>query len=303
MSRMWTLDCIFAGKYPVKTYKITKADIMGMRNHAHEYVQLWYVVKGTCRHLVDNIVYEMKRGYMLILPPNAIHNFECDDEELEILACDFMLELVTDSLQENIGENGYKLIRFVYLEAFISSLKKVTPCLIFEGVQRMEIEERLTKMLQIYSKEERFYEIELKAELLGLLVCIARGYDKMGKKEEKSLYKKAIQSCIAYVEEHYDEKFTVLKMAKYCAMSESYFTFFFKEVTGVSFIHYLNTYRIKKSKTLLIETDMSLEKIAEKIGFSDATYYARVFKKIEKITPQQYRNDKKEVNETEERQI
>lgn len=294
MSRMWTLDYIFAGKYPVKTYKVTRADIVGMTNHSHEYAQLWYVVKGTCRHLIDNNVYEMKRGYMLILPPNVVHNFECDDDELEILACDFMLELITDMLQESDGENGYKLIRFVYLESFISSLKKVTPCLKFEGVQKMEIEERLTRMLQIYSKEERFYEIELKAEILGLLVYIARNYEKMGKKEEKSLYKNAIKSCINYMEEHYDEKFTVLKMAKFCAMSESYFTFFFKEVTGVSFIHYLNTYRIKKSKSLLIETNLSLEQIAEKIGFSDATYFTRVFKKIEKVTPQQYRNNKKE---------
>ena len=37
----------------------------------------------------------------------------------------------------------------------------------------------------------------------------------------------------------------------------------------------------------------TLEKIAEKIGFSDATYFARVFKKLEKMTPQQYRNKKK----------
>ena len=293
MKDIWTADYIFKDKYPLKLYRIGKSDITGMRKHSHEYVQIWYIAKGTCRHLVDEMVYEMRAGTMLILPPYTGHYFECDDEELDILACDFMLEIVTEGLQRNIGENGYGLMRFAYLESFIASIEKVNPSLELDGVKKLRIEEYLTKMLNVYTKQDKFYEIELKSYLLKLLVTVARDYEKTDRKKEKSIYKNSIRSCIEYIETHYAEKFTVGDMAKFCAMSESYFIFFFKELTGVTFIQYLNTFRVEKSKTLLTETDFSLEEIAWQVGFYDVNYYNRVFKNIEKITPQQYRQREK----------
>lgn len=293
MMKVWTADLIFENKYPLKVYRVGKNDITGMTNHSHEYVQIWYIAKGTCRHLVDETVYEMQTGSMLILPPKTNHNFECDDEELDILACDFMLEIVTEGLQRDIGENGYQLMRFAYLDSFIASIEKVNPSLELDAVKKLRIEEYLTKMLQVYTKQDKFYEIELKSYLLKLLVTVARDYEKTDRKKEKSIYKNSIKSCIEYIETHYAEKFTTGDMAKFCAMSESYFMFFFKELIGVTFVQYLNAFRIEKSKKLLTETDFSLEKIACLVGFQDVNYYNRVFKKTEKITPQQYRQREK----------
>ncbi|WP_165972338.1 NAD(P)-dependent oxidoreductase [Paenibacillus piri] len=62
----------------------------------------------------------------------------------------------------------------------------------------------------------------------------------------------------------------------------------FKEVTGINFIDYVTDYRIKKSKDLLKNTSLRINEIAELVGYQP-TYFNRIFKKRESMTPGQYR--------------
>jgi len=73
-------------------------------------------------------------------------------------------------------------------------------------------------------------------------------------------------------------------------MNPSYLSYFFKEQTGENFIDYLNKVRIEKAKELLKDSSMSLSEIASQVGYSNAGYFNRIFKKIVGITPGQYRN-------------
>ncbi|MCR8630083.1 AraC family transcriptional regulator [Paenibacillus radicis (ex Xue et al. 2023)] len=62
----------------------------------------------------------------------------------------------------------------------------------------------------------------------------------------------------------------------------------FRQTVGVNFIDYLTNLRLEKSKELLISTDLKINDIAEQVGYQP-TYYNRIFKKHEDITPGQYR--------------
>lgn len=62
----------------------------------------------------------------------------------------------------------------------------------------------------------------------------------------------------------------------------------FKQVTGMNFIDYLTALRIDKAKELLSDSDMKVNEIAERIGFQPS-YFIRLFKKFENMTPGQYR--------------
>jgi len=63
----------------------------------------------------------------------------------------------------------------------------------------------------------------------------------------------------------------------------------FKQVTGISFKEYLNKVRIEEAKSLLEHTDYSIMEIAVACGYSDQSYFTKVFKKATGITPKQYR--------------
>ncbi|WP_282942795.1 AraC family transcriptional regulator [Paenibacillus sp. RC67] len=62
----------------------------------------------------------------------------------------------------------------------------------------------------------------------------------------------------------------------------------FRQIVGVNFIDYLTALRLEKSKELLVSTDMKINDIAEQVGYQP-TYYNRIFKKHENMTPGQYR--------------
>jgi AraC-like DNA-binding protein len=57
----------------------------------------------------------------------------------------------------------------------------------------------------------------------------------------------------------------------------------------MSFVQYLNYYRLSKAKKWLAETNETIEAIAKRAGIEDGAYFSRLFKKIEGVTPTEYR--------------
>jgi len=72
-------------------------------------------------------------------------------------------------------------------------------------------------------------------------------------------------------------------------MSESHFMSSFKQVTGLSFMKYLNQHRIQRAQALLAKTDRSIADISLDTGFCDQSYFGAVFRRLAGITPAAYR--------------
>ena len=102
-----------------------------------------------------------------------------------------------------------------------------------------------------------------------------------------------MEKAAQYMNEHFMEPLTLPMMAeKYC-MSDSYFSRRFKQVTGFGFKEYLNMVRIRYACELLILTDMSVTEISEACGYMDSNYFGDAFCKRIKMSPRQYRKEKK----------
>lgn len=99
-----------------------------------------------------------------------------------------------------------------------------------------------------------------------------------------------ISQVSEYIKEHYKEDIYLEKVAEHFNTSDKYLSRLFKETLGTGFHDYLATIRISKSKSLLLETNLSVTKIGELVGFSTHSTYFRVFKKYEGINPTQYRS-------------
>lgn len=73
-------------------------------------------------------------------------------------------------------------------------------------------------------------------------------------------------------------------------MNPVYLGQMFKKKYGVYFNDFLLQLRIGEAKKLLRQTDMKIYEVAEKAGFRNADYFVMQFKKIERMTPTEYRN-------------
>jgi AraC family transcriptional regulator len=98
-----------------------------------------------------------------------------------------------------------------------------------------------------------------------------------------------LRPLFRYLGENCEDAIQVQKAARICAMSESHFMSFFKQVTGSSFMKYLNHYRVARAQSLLTSSDESLASISQKVGFCDQSYFGIVFRKIVGTTPAIYR--------------
>jgi two-component system response regulator YesN len=100
-----------------------------------------------------------------------------------------------------------------------------------------------------------------------------------------------ISQIIEYINEHYKEDIYLEKLAEEFNTSDKYLSRLFKESLGTGFHDYLVSLRILNSKSLLLETDYSVTKVGEMVGFNTHSTFFRLFKKHEGINPTQYREN------------
>jgi AraC-like DNA-binding protein len=79
-------------------------------------------------------------------------------------------------------------------------------------------------------------------------------------------------------------------MAKLTGFSSSHFMRYFKEAFGVSFVTYLNDYRLSMAARLLLSTEDSVLDISQQVGFENLSHFNRQFKRKYSVTPSAYRN-------------
>lgn len=100
----------------------------------------------------------------------------------------------------------------------------------------------------------------------------------------------AIQKAIKFVDENYHQPITLEEVSEHVNLTSNYFSNIFKKMTGKSFVEYLASIRIQKSKELLMNLNLTIYQVAIEVGYSDSRYFSRVFKNAVGKTPTQYRN-------------
>ena len=93
-----------------------------------------------------------------------------------------------------------------------------------------------------------------------------------------------------YVAENFcDPNISLISVAHHVGMSPAHFSTVFSQAMGHSFISHLTALRIERAKTLLATTGMKLSDIAMEIGYNEPNYFSHVFRKVEGMTPKEYR--------------
>lgn len=100
----------------------------------------------------------------------------------------------------------------------------------------------------------------------------------------------AIRTRISdYLESRYMDDISLSDIAGELNYSDAYFSKVFKKCFNKGFIVYLTELRIEKSKILLEDIFVNIKDISAKVGFRDSNYYTKVFKRMEGLTPSEYR--------------
>lgn len=111
------------------------------------------------------------------------------------------------------------------------------------------------------------------------------------KESSSTNYSPYVHRAIKFIEDNYYKNISVSNLCLEFKINKPYFCNLFKKETGQTFVNFLNSYRIKRSKKLLKNLDFSMLDIAHRVGFNNQSYYCTTFKKFTGISPLKYREE------------
>lgn len=98
-----------------------------------------------------------------------------------------------------------------------------------------------------------------------------------------------VYPAVYYIYHHRREMVSMQAMANLCHLSPSYFSRLFSREVGENFTGFVNRIKVDWAKEMLRSTDTSISNVARSLGYRDTSYFIKVFKKYEGVTPQVYK--------------
>lgn len=99
-----------------------------------------------------------------------------------------------------------------------------------------------------------------------------------------------VRQAKAYIRENYASRLSLRDVADHCYVSQWHLSKLLNKHLGQTLYDLLNSVRIEKAKELLEDPSLRISEIAERVGYADAAHFSRVFKKLEGISANTYRN-------------
>lgn len=247
--------------------------------HFHRSYEIYYLLENEILYYINNKVYHVMPGSVIIVPPNTIHT--------------------TRSLNQLNRKRILINLPLRYIESFLEDdpniLKNLhKPPIHLTGTKKEKIESLFFSILEEFNSNSP-RKILIKSLLGQLLIELGE--------VSKENFKSDMASCddaatrrmldiVDYINLNYHKKITLESLSKMFFLNPTYISRSFKEKFNISFSDYLRTVRVKEACELLENSSLKLDKIAETTGFNDNSDLCRTFKAIMRITPSKYKSNR-----------
>lgn len=229
------------------------------------------------------------------------YGYNCDKRELVEVRNVGIMKDVEQAIRNRNREAAYAALN----EAFSLSFGKMPEektgiCgLCYQLIQTAKIQ--LSASAGISGRYRKLFDVtyeeltssataeELKTRAMDALEAV---FEAPEKKEEYG-YSKTVSACIQLIEKRYNENISLEDICQEVSVSKNYFCYLFKRETGISIWNYLTGIRLQHAKKLLEETDLKSYEIAFRVGYDNPSYFSKIFKKYENVSPNEYREGRK----------
>jgi AraC family transcriptional regulator, transcriptional activator of pobA len=248
--------------------------------HWHDHLEWIRITRGRFRLQIGSAFYDLREGEIAFVNKAEIHAAFPEEDNSELTAVVFNESLLRNSVLDNIEVQYIRplMLGDVQLPSFYTSEQNATS----------EILNCLDTLIHCYSRKNPGYELQVKGQLLctlGLAFGLVEVDYSHGR---ESSTKDIIRPLLVYLSNHYHEPLTVEEAARICCVTPNYLCHIFKKSTGRTLIEYINMLRIHEAGRLLQLREHSLQQVALQVGFTNHTYFGRVFRKFKNMSPSEY---------------
>lgn len=249
--------------------------------HWQDSAELIYIKDGEGLIQVDLETFTAKGGDIFIVMPGHLHGIRrWPGKTMQYENIIFDLDFV--------GSNTIDLCNQKYWQPLLNEKTSLPVYINCEHPLHPGLSRCLDESDRLCDQRPQGYELAVKGCLMVFFSLLFSSTGRTSVDNQKHTQK--LKEVFTYLEEHYDQKLTIEKMACYCGYSASHFMRWFKEMTGFGFNSYLIEYRLDKAAHELRTGTLTVLEISQKMGFDNLSNFNRLFKKKFEMTPSQFRS-------------
>lgn len=253
-----------------------------MTPHWHVEYEILHVECGTFMLTLNGEEIAMNKGDLGFFPSGVIHS------GYPKRGCVYKCLVFNMGLIENSSFSFDSIIRTIS-EDHIQIKKTIR----LEEYEKLEdIRRPVESIFAVAEFQTEISKLQLVADLLSLFSALYKEHMYIEPFPESGRSKRRIiqiKRSLELIHSSYSRQITLEEMAAAAGLSEKYFCSFFKKLINKTPVEYLNLFRIEQACSMMTDSDKSLMEISMDCGFTDYSYFSRVFAKVTGESPATYR--------------
>ena len=251
--------------------------------HTHDFGEIVFIINGTGVHVTKDGRYNLQRGDVFVVDGIQKHGF-IKTESLHLINILYCHKRFNELKIEFTGLPGFNVL-FV-LEP---NQRKIHD---FKSKLRLNDEQlnEIIPVLKIFIKEAHLAlpwgNTVLESFFKAIVVETCRFYSNNKNNKAKKLFK--IEKALHYISDNIGKHITLNELAEIAELNIQTFRILFEKATGHKPFSYIIALRISVATRLLVEENLSVSEIAERVGFNNRSYFVRKFKELMGVTPGVY---------------
>ena len=244
--------------------------------HDHSAVEVLLTMEGMVTYTVQDTVYQVRKGEVLIIPPDMPHSLTMDEGSSRYL---FLFESDAIMTMRDVKSMAMYFNKPFHLR---------------DGSEaHVRIRELLLRARDAYDKQDLMWNTACYSSILRIYAILGQRYlsgiVQRADDRLRNMDSEVITAVMTYINNHYREELSLEAVAQFAGFSRYYFSRSFKRQTGYSFKDYLCQKRLQVAMDLLIRSNRSMRDVAIDSRFGSVATFNRVFREKKGCTPTQYR--------------
>ena len=276
----WEFD--FDPAFPVHLFEYI---VPGMRDrlHWHRYYEIGLCMEGQGSFQYASKTYEAYPGDVFVTNNYETHVAVTQQEPQKYLFLIFLPAFISGS-----GAPGQEL-NDKYLEVFQYNPLNFNNCIPHDTENASQLRALLLEALTAYKTRGENWQMRIDILIRRILLCLREFYAHPVAFSPTFRISPKLVSAQEYINANYTQPLTVEEVAQVCGMYPTYFRHVFKETFQISFKEYVTQLRVAQAQLALCDADISISRVIEELGYTNATQFYHIFRRYTGMTPAEYR--------------
>lgn len=268
---------------PARSFSYSSADQL-ITNHWHNSLEVLYIASGKMDTGINNAIYHLKRGDLIIINSGDIHFTRCRD-----YAKIYVLQVPYPLLNTHIP--NYDYVRFQDSDGSV----------VFSNPAKVdELSRLMIQMYEITLEQKPGYTLLFSSKLYQFLFILFQGYhtdisSRTKQKSDRNLIR--LEQVMNYVKSHYTQPISLEDAAQILSLNPEYFCRYFKKYMGMTFLEYVNSIRLYHIHQDLLNTNYSVSELMDRHGFTNYKLFSKMFRNTYGCPPGMFRKQQKTMNQ------